>query len=48
MKQKEKKKVASIFENKDRIKAVIQILQIDVDVRTKDEDIVLIDFIRVG
>jgi hypothetical protein len=48
MKQKEKKKVASIFENKDRIKAVIQILQIDVDIRTKDEDIVLLDFIRVG
>ena len=36
-----------MFKDKERIEAVISILKEDVDVRTKDQDMQLINFIRV-
>lgn len=48
MSNSQKTKVPKIFHNKDVIDKVIKILHIDYLLRSKEEEIYLVDFIRVN
>lgn len=43
-----KAKIAPVFKNRDLLKRVIDIMQVDFALRSKEEETELVDFLRVG